>query len=95
MIYFCTHNSNYLSLQIPINRAGLIEYRAHPFWNQKYCPSHEQDKTARCCSCERLEVWASLGFLGGALSSNFLFNELLLLIDEGQEHIARCSLLRP
>lgn len=40
---------------IPINRAGLIEYRAHPFWNQKYCPSHEQDKTARCCSCERLE----------------------------------------
>lgn len=42
--------------QIPTNDAGLIEYRCHPFWNQKYCPSHEYDKTARCCSCERLEV---------------------------------------
>ncbi|CAF1808329.1 BnaC04g05580D [Brassica napus] len=42
---------------IPTNDAGLIEYRCHPFWNQKYCPSHEYDKTARCCSCERLESW--------------------------------------
>ena len=42
--------------QIPTNRAGLIEYRCHPFWSQKYCPSHEHDNTARCCSCERLEV---------------------------------------
>ncbi|XP_010533361.1 PREDICTED: protein DA1-related 2 [Tarenaya hassleriana] len=40
---------------IPTNEAGLIEYRCHPFWNQKYCPSHEYDNTARCCSCERLE----------------------------------------
>ncbi|XP_017429182.1 protein DA1-related 2 isoform X1 [Vigna angularis] len=40
---------------IPINAAGLIEYRCHPFWSQKYCPSHEYDNTARCCSCERLE----------------------------------------
>ncbi|XP_054797130.1 protein DA1-related 2 isoform X2 [Prosopis cineraria] len=40
---------------IPINAAGLIEYRCHPFWSQKYCPSHEYDDTARCCSCERLE----------------------------------------
>ncbi|KAL2598096.1 hypothetical protein AAZV13_11G202900 [Glycine max] len=40
---------------IPINAAGLIEYRCHPYWNQKYCPSHEYDNTARCCSCERLE----------------------------------------
>ncbi|XP_010554634.1 PREDICTED: protein DA1-related 2-like isoform X2 [Tarenaya hassleriana] len=40
---------------IPTNDAGLIEYRCHPFWNQKYCPSHEYDNTARCCSCERLE----------------------------------------
>jgi len=40
--------------QIPINAAGLIEYRCHPYWNQKYCPSHEYDNTARCCSCERL-----------------------------------------
>ncbi|CAN8316237.1 unnamed protein product [Cochlearia groenlandica] len=42
---------------IPTNDVGLIEYRCHPFWNQKYCPSHEYDKTARCCSCERLESW--------------------------------------
>lgn len=40
---------------IPTNSAGLIEYRAHPFWMQKYCPSHENDRTPRCCSCERME----------------------------------------
>ncbi|CAK8569587.1 unnamed protein product [Lathyrus sativus] len=40
---------------IPTNPAGLIEYRAHPFWNQHYCPSHEHDNTPRCCSCERME----------------------------------------
>ncbi|KAI0502087.1 hypothetical protein KFK09_017033 [Dendrobium nobile] len=40
---------------IPTNLAGLIEYRAHPFWGQKYCPSHEHDSTPRCCSCERME----------------------------------------
>ncbi|OVA17767.1 Dynein light chain [Macleaya cordata] len=42
---------------IRTNEAGLIEYRSHPFWGQKYCPSHEYDNTARCCSCERLESW--------------------------------------
>ncbi|KAJ8443185.1 hypothetical protein Cgig2_005736 [Carnegiea gigantea] len=42
--------------EIPTNAAGLIEYRCHPFWSQKYCPSHEHDNTARCCSCERLEI---------------------------------------
>lgn len=40
---------------IPANSAGLIEYRAHPFWIQKYCPTHELDSTPRCCSCERME----------------------------------------
>ncbi|KAF7139335.1 hypothetical protein RHSIM_Rhsim07G0234800 [Rhododendron simsii] len=40
---------------IPTNAAGLIEYKSHPFWDQKYCPSHERDGTPRCCSCERLE----------------------------------------
>ncbi|KAI8549737.1 hypothetical protein RHMOL_Rhmol06G0048500 [Rhododendron molle] len=40
---------------IPTNAAGLIEYRAHPFWVQKYCPFHEHDGTPRCCSCERME----------------------------------------
>lgn len=42
--------------QIPTNAAGLIEYRSHPFWNQKYCPRHERDDTPRCCSCDRIEV---------------------------------------
>ncbi|PON49407.1 Protein DA1-like [Trema orientale] len=42
---------------IPTNRAGFIEYSRHPYWSQKYCPSHEHDNTARCCSCERLESW--------------------------------------
>ncbi|KAF2605590.1 hypothetical protein F2Q70_00024737 [Brassica cretica] len=50
-------SSSYGVAHIPTNDAGLIEYRCHPFWNQKYCPSHEYDKTARCCSCERLESW--------------------------------------
>lgn len=76
----------YPSLQIPINSSGLIEYRAHPFWNQKYCPSHEHDNTARCCCCERLEVWASFGFLDSALTSSFLFSKLLLVIDKSLEH---------
>ncbi|KAJ0764405.1 putative transcription factor interactor and regulator LIM family [Helianthus annuus] len=40
---------------IPTNVDGLIEYRCHPFWSQRYCPAHEHDNTARCCSCERLE----------------------------------------
>lgn len=40
---------------IPTNAVGLIEYRAHPFWDQKYCPVHEHDGTPRCCSCERME----------------------------------------
>lgn len=43
-------------LQIPEIRDGRIEYRAHPFWGQKYCPLHERDGTPRCCSCERMEV---------------------------------------
>ncbi|KAE8679884.1 Protein DA1-related 1 [Hibiscus syriacus] len=46
---------------IPTNTAGLIEYRAHPFWIQKYCPSHEHDGTPRCCSCERIEVSMMIG----------------------------------
>ncbi|GKV29845.1 hypothetical protein SLEP1_g38735 [Rubroshorea leprosula] len=48
---------------IPTNPAGLIEYRAHPFWIQKYCPSHEHDGTPRCCSCERMEP-RDTGFVG-------------------------------
>ncbi|KAB1214619.1 Protein DA1-related 1 [Morella rubra] len=41
--------------QIPKNSAGRIKYKEHPFWSQKYCPSHERDGTPRCCSCERME----------------------------------------
>ncbi|GLT73837.1 hypothetical protein SLA2020_456700 [Shorea laevis] len=48
---------------IPTNPAGLIEYRAHPFWIQKYCPSHEHDGTPRCCSCERMEPH-NTGYVG-------------------------------
>ncbi|GLJ23031.1 hypothetical protein SUGI_0434630 [Cryptomeria japonica] len=40
---------------IPANAAGLIVYRVHPFWEQKYCPEHERDNTPRCCSCDRME----------------------------------------
>ncbi|XP_042006543.1 protein DA1-like [Salvia splendens] len=40
---------------IPTNATGLIEYKVHPFWSQKYCPRHEDDGTPRCCSCERKE----------------------------------------
>lgn len=40
---------------IPTNAPGFIEYREHPFWHKKYCPSHERDGTPRCCSCERME----------------------------------------
>ncbi|XP_051150805.1 protein DA1-like isoform X2 [Andrographis paniculata] len=42
---------------IPANAVDVIEYRAHPFWSQKYCPKHEHDGTPRCCSCERMESW--------------------------------------
>ncbi|KAG0561999.1 hypothetical protein KC19_9G109300 [Ceratodon purpureus] len=50
---------------IPPNSEGLIEYRSHPFWDQKYCPSHERDGRRRCCSCDRIETvdeqYTSLG----------------------------------
>ncbi|KAF2299892.1 hypothetical protein GH714_005836 [Hevea brasiliensis] len=39
----------------PIPVQFPMGYRAHPFWIQKYCPSHEHDGTLRCCSCERME----------------------------------------
>ncbi|CAH2043100.1 unnamed protein product [Thlaspi arvense] len=40
--------------KIPITEKGR-EYKEHPFWKEKYCPCHEFDGTAKCCSCERLE----------------------------------------
>ncbi|KAK7351681.1 hypothetical protein VNO77_11297 [Canavalia gladiata] len=48
-------NVVYIFPQIPTNPAGLIEYKMHPFWNQKFCPSHIDDGTPLCCSCERME----------------------------------------
>ncbi|GMI68874.1 DA1-RELATED PROTEIN 1 [Hibiscus trionum] len=41
---------------IPTNPAGVIEYCAHPYWMQMYCPSHKCDGTPRCCSCGRMEL---------------------------------------
>ncbi|KAI8548764.1 hypothetical protein RHMOL_Rhmol07G0299000 [Rhododendron molle] len=51
----CYKEHHHPKCEIPTNAAGLIEYKSHPFWVQKYCPSHERDGTPRCCSCERLE----------------------------------------
>uniref|UniRef100_A0A9I9CRM5 Protein DA1-like domain-containing protein n=1 Tax=Cucumis melo TaxID=3656 RepID=A0A9I9CRM5_CUCME len=34
---------------------GVVEFGEHPFWAQKYCPSHETDGTSNCVSCERLQ----------------------------------------
>ncbi|CBI39221.3 unnamed protein product, partial [Vitis vinifera] len=34
-----------------------MEDREHPFWVQKYCPSHKHDGTPSCFSCERKEPW--------------------------------------
>eukprot|EP00850_Spirogloea_muscicola_P012728 SM000083S22775 [mRNA] locus=s83:384578:388554:+ [translate_table: standard] len=36
-------------------RNGVIEYRASPFWGERYCPGHESDGTPRCAGCSRLE----------------------------------------
>ncbi|KAF3565881.1 hypothetical protein DY000_02011795 [Brassica cretica] len=40
--------------KIPSTEEG-IKYNEHPFWKEKYCPCHDRDGTAKCCSCERLE----------------------------------------
>ncbi|KAF5942901.1 hypothetical protein HYC85_020543, partial [Camellia sinensis] len=50
-----TQNVTFANILFQQTAAGLIEYRAHPFWIQKYCPFHEHDGTPRCCSCERME----------------------------------------
>ncbi|GKF20214.1 hypothetical protein Tco_0068852 [Tanacetum coccineum] len=42
--------------EIPTNAVGLIEYTAHPFWQQKYCPSYEHDRTRLCRSCQRMRA---------------------------------------
>ncbi|XP_042011329.1 protein DA1-related 1-like isoform X1 [Salvia splendens] len=60
---------------IPINAAGLVEYRAHPFWHQKYCPSHEHDGTPRCYSCERMEP----------------IDAIYLVLDDGRKLCPECQ----
>ncbi|KAL1204307.1 Protein DA1-related 5 [Cardamine amara subsp. amara] len=40
--------------KIPSTEEG-IKYNEHPIWKEKYCPIHDDDFTAKCCSCERLE----------------------------------------
>ena len=35
--------------------AGTIPYMMHPFWQEKYCPSHASDGTPRCAACERMQ----------------------------------------
>ncbi|VVB18320.1 unnamed protein product [Arabis nemorensis] len=40
--------------KIPVTEEG-IKFSEHPFWLEKYCPSHDTDGIAKCCSCERLE----------------------------------------
>ncbi|KAI4385202.1 hypothetical protein MLD38_003255 [Melastoma candidum] len=47
----CDVCKNFLPKIMP----GLVEFRQHPFWMQKYCPLHERDGTPRCCSCDRME----------------------------------------
>ncbi|KAF8109036.1 hypothetical protein N665_0104s0341 [Sinapis alba] len=44
------------SKKIPSTKEG-IKYHKHPFWEEKYCPSHDDDGTAKCCSCERLQAY--------------------------------------
>ncbi|KAL1204303.1 Protein DA1-related 7 [Cardamine amara subsp. amara] len=44
-----------LPCQKPIMNELGRKFSYHPFWKEKYCPSHEEDGTAKCCSCERLE----------------------------------------
>ena len=40
---------------LPTNAAGLIEYREHPIWVQKYCSFHEFNGTPCCCSYDRMQ----------------------------------------
>ncbi|CAI5504704.1 unnamed protein product [Closterium sp. Naga37s-1] len=37
------------------NPAGMINFRSHPFWGDKWCPAHMTDSTPSCTSCSRLQ----------------------------------------
>ncbi|GLE02284.1 hypothetical protein PINS_up011122 [Pythium insidiosum] len=38
---------------IPTNESGNVVFKMVPFWDMRYCPTH--DDRARCCSCQRME----------------------------------------
>jgi hypothetical protein len=69
--FICLLNSGFYVFlpQIPTTKNGLIEYQEHPFWMQKYCPSHKDDGTPSCSSSERMEV--STWFRSANLTNNF------------------------
>ncbi|CAH8371717.1 unnamed protein product [Eruca vesicaria subsp. sativa] len=46
--YVCTK-------KIPSTKEG-IKYHKHPYWEETYCPSHDDDGTAKCFSCEQLQA---------------------------------------
>lgn len=34
---------------------GRIKWNEHPFWKEKYCPQHNNERRPRCNSCQRLQ----------------------------------------
>ncbi|AED98244.1 DA1-related protein 3 [Arabidopsis thaliana] len=53
--YYRNRNCYVCQQKIPVNAEGIRKFSEHPFWKEKYCPIHDEDGTAKCCSCERLE----------------------------------------
>ncbi|KAL0543009.1 hypothetical protein IC582_018096 [Cucumis melo] len=49
------HSKCYVCNNFIPHSNGVVEFGEHPFWAQKYCPSHETDGTSNCVSCERLQ----------------------------------------
>ncbi|CAI5957139.1 unnamed protein product [Closterium sp. NIES-65] len=45
------------------NPAGMINFRSHPFWGDKWCPAHMTDSTPSCTSCSRLQSRGSPPFI--------------------------------
>ncbi|KAG2316991.1 hypothetical protein Bca52824_020113 [Brassica carinata] len=77
--------------KIPPTEEG-IKYNEHPFWKEKYCPCHDSDGTAKCCSCERLEPrgtnfvmlgddrWLCLQCMGSSVMDTYECHDLHLEI---------------
>ncbi|CAI5526946.1 unnamed protein product [Closterium sp. Naga37s-1] len=45
------------------NPEGMINFRSHPFWGDKWCPGHMTDSTPSCTSCCRLQSRGSPPFI--------------------------------